>query len=356
MHNTTAIEFMRYALRLAKKAEGHTLPNPMVGAVVVKNDKVVGKGYHSKAGMPHAEVVAINQAGKKANEATLYVTLEPCAHHGQTPPCCDYIIKHGIKKVYVGMIDKNPLVNGKGIKKLRKHGIKVEVGFFKPELEKLNRIFFKLVTKKLPFITVKAGQSLDGKIATYTSNSKWITSPQSRTYARKERSNFDAIMVGVNTILKDNPKLSASKNPYKIIIDTHLKTPANAKLFSKNAKVIIITSEKSKIKAVKFKNKAEIIFAKTKSKKTDLKPVLRQLLKKGIFNVLCEGGGTLNGYLFDEKLVDRVMFYISPKIIGGSGAIGSVMGRGAKTVSKALTFSEIKTKKIGKDLLVNAYV
>lgn len=355
--------FMRLALQLAKRAQGETSPNPIVGALVVKNGRIVGKGYHKKAGLPHAEIVALEDAGKRALGATLYVTLEPCAHFGRTPPCVDEIIASGIKKVVIGMIDPNPLNNGKGISILRQHKIKVETGFLEDDLRRLNEVFIKYITKKMPFVTVKVAQSLDGKIATKGGDSKWITSDISRAYAHRMRKNYDAIVVGVNTVLRDNPRLNAwfsRRQPVKVVIDSQLSITQDANIFSSPGEVIIITlpispgqeTENRKI----LSNKAKILEVKEKSGQIDLKSTLRKLTQIGITNILVEGGGTLIGSLFDEGLVDKILFFISPKIIGGKDSISSVMGKGIARIDRAIKLRNIKFRRLGEDLLVEAYV
>ena len=239
--------FMDLAIKLALKAKGQTSPNPLVGALVVKDGKIIGKGYHKEAGLAHAEVIALDDAAKAAHGATLFVTLEPCTHFGRTPPCVNRIIQAGVKRVVIGTEDPNPVTNGKGIIMLRKKGIVVECGFRQDRLKKINEAFIKYITQKTPFITVKAAQSLDGKIATHTGDSKWVTSDASRTYANKMRRYFDAVMVGVNTILRDDPQLTcrmprmAGRQPIKIIVDSQLSTPQNAKIFHNGANVIIAT-------------------------------------------------------------------------------------------------------------------
>ncbi|TBR16688.1 bifunctional diaminohydroxyphosphoribosylaminopyrimidine deaminase/5-amino-6-(5-phosphoribosylamino)uracil reductase RibD, partial [bacterium] len=236
--------FMNLAIQEALKAKGMTSPNPLVGALVVKNNRVIAKGFHKKAGLAHAEITALDEAGEKAEGATLYVTLEPCTHFGRTPPCVDRIIRSGVKEVIIGMIDPNPVNKGKGIQILKKHNIKVEVGFLEEKLKKINEVFIKYVNKKMPFVTVKVAESLDGKIASKTGDSKWITSDKSRIYSHKIRKNYDAIAVGVNTVLRDNPKLAcwfSQKSPIKIIVDSQLSTPVDANIFMDGSKVIIVT-------------------------------------------------------------------------------------------------------------------
>ncbi|MBI5144702.1 MAG: bifunctional diaminohydroxyphosphoribosylaminopyrimidine deaminase/5-amino-6-(5-phosphoribosylamino)uracil reductase RibD [Candidatus Omnitrophica bacterium] len=355
--------YMNLALKLALKAKGKTSPNPMVGAIVVKNGRVLGKGYHEKAGSPHAEIMALENAARRAKGATLYVTLEPCVHFGRTGPCVDTIIKSGIKEVIIGMLDPNPLNNGRGIEILKRHKIKVKVGFLEDKLKKLNEVFIKYITKRMPYVTVKVGQSLDGKIATQSGDSKWITSDKSRGYAQRIRSRFDAVMVGVNTILRDNPKLNAwfsGKQPIKIVVDSQLSTPDNANIFSKQGSVIIVTlptrpgqeTENRKI----LSQKAKILEVKEKAGQINLKDMLKKLTRLEITSILVEGGGTLIGSLFDEGLVDKALFFIAPKIIGGKEAISSVMGKGIDRVDRAIKLKEPKLKRLGEDLLVEGYV
>jgi len=355
--------FMDLAFKLSLKGKGRTSPNPIVGALVVKNGRIIGRGYHEKAGLPHAEAMALDDAGVKAKGANLYVTLEPCTHFGRTPPCTDKIIKSGVKKVIVGMVDPNPLNNGKGIEMLKAQKIKVEVGLLEDKLRKSNEFFIKYITQKIPFVTVKVGESLDGKIATRTCDSKWITSDRSRAYAHRLRSSYDAIMVGVNTILRDNPKLDAwfsKKQPIKIIVDSQLSIHQEANIFSRKSSVIIVTlpvksgqeTENREILA----QKAKILEVKEKDGQINLKDMMKKLAQLEITNVLVEGGGTLIGGLFDEGLVDKVLFFVSPKIIGGKEAISSVMGRGIARIDKAVKLKGVGLKKIGEDFLFEGYV
>lgn len=355
--------YMNLAMKLAAKAGGKTSPNPMVGALVVKNGKIIGWGYHRKAGTAHAEVVALEKAGTAAKGAVLYVTLEPCAHFGRTPPCVNRIIKSGIREVIIGMVDPNPLNNGRGIALLKENKIKVEVGFLETKLKKLNEVFIKYITKRLPFVTVKVAESLDGRIATKTGDSKWITSDKSRAYAHKIRSNFDAIMVGVNTVLRDNPRLDAwfsKSHPVKVVVDSQLSTSENSNIFSGSSPVIVVTlladpGQETENKA-RLAKKAKILEVKERGGQINLKDMMKKLAQFGITSILVEGGGTLIGSLFDEGLVDKVMFFISPKIIGGKEAIGSVMGKGVSRIDKAVKLKDVKLKSIGEDFLVEAHV
>ena len=355
--------FMQKALSLALKAKGRTFPNPLVGALLVKNGKIIGKGYHRKAGLAHAEVEAIEDAGKKARGASLYVTLEPCTHYGRTPPCVDKILEAGIKKVFIGITDPNPLNNGKGIKLLEEHGLEVSAGFLEDNLRKINQPFIKYITKKMPYISVKVGQSLDGKIATRSGDSRWITSDKTREFSHRLRNEYDAIMVGVNTVIRDNPILlprAADKQFARIIVDSHLSTPADAQIFQKPGALIIATVKETLGQEMENKallsQKAKILEVKENNGQVNLYDLLRKLSRLEITNILVEGGGTLIGSLFDFNLVDKVLFFIAPKIIGGKDAISSVMGRGISRVDKAVKLKEVSFKKIGGDFLLEGTI
>lgn len=355
--------YMKMALKLALKAKGKTSPNPLVGALVVKGGRVIARGYHARAGLAHAEIIALDQAGRQAKGATLYVSLEPCAHTGRTGPCVSRIVESGVKEVVVGMIDPNPLNNGRGVALLRQNNIKVKVGVLSEELKKINESFIKYITLRLPFVTVKVGQSLDGRIATRTGDSKWITSDKSRSFAHKLREDYDAIMVGVNTVLRDNPRLNtwfSQKKLIKIIIDSTLSTPENSNIFSGDTQVIIITlpshpgqeTENRK----RLSEKAKILEVKEKSGQINLRDALKKLAQLQITNIIVEGGGTLIGSLFDERLVDRVLFFVSPKIIGGKEAVSSVMGNGVKRVSQAIKLHDLKVRRFDDEFLFEAKV
>jgi diaminohydroxyphosphoribosylaminopyrimidine deaminase/5-amino-6-(5-phosphoribosylamino)uracil reductase len=342
------IRYLEMTIELAKKAEGDTSPNPLVGCIIVKNNKIISKGYHHRCGTAHAEVEALKKAGKKAQKADLYVNLEPCAHHGRTAPCVEAIIKSKIKKVFIGMKDPNPLTNGKGIAALKKAGIEVEISEDQQPFKKLNEIFIKYITTGHPFIAVKSAQSLDGRIATKNHDSKWITNKQSRAYAQYLRKKYDAVLVGVNTVLIDNPYLSCrydekleEDSPVKVIVDSTLKTPVHANIFSglSPAPVIIATTKKAPLKKLKeFENcDADIIMCPlTKDKKVDIEYLVCELAKNEITSILVEGGGEINGAFFDLKIVDKVYFFIAPKIIGGSKAVSSVMGEGVTDLKNAV--------------------
>ena len=300
---------MRRALELATKGRGATSPNPMVGAVIVKNGKIIGEGYHKKAGAAHAEINALRQAGHKAKGATLYVTLEPCCTFGKTPPCSDAIIGAGIKKVIVAAKDPNPLNNGKGISILKGRGIMVKTGVLGQEARHLNEIFEKYITTKMPFVILKMAESLDGKIATKTGNSKWISCEKSRRLVHSLRKQVDAVMVGANTNHIDKPRLKEAK--VKIKISRHM---------------------------------------------VNLRKFLKGLAKKQVTSVLCEGGGELAASLLKDGLADKVMFFIAPKIIGGRRAKTAVEGDGIDKIQQAKKLKDMAVRKIDKDILVEAYI
>ncbi len=354
---------MNQAIGLALKARGMTSPNPMVGALVVKDGAVIGKGFHERSGGRHAEIAALDDAGKSARGSTLYVTLEPCTHFGKTPPCVDRIIQSGVKRVVVGMIDPNPVNNGKGMQILKNHKIIVESGFCEEKLKDINESFIKYITQRLPFVTVKVAESLDGKIATRTGDSRWISSDRSRNWSHRERKYYDGIMVGVNTVLRDNPRLDAwfsDSHPTKIVVDSQLSVPAQANILSGKAEAILVTlpvapgqeTENRKI----LEQKARILEVKGKEGQINLKDMLKKLARLQITSILVEGGGTLIGSLFDEGLVDKVMFFISPKIIGGKDAISSVMGHGVARLNAAINLKNVKIRRFGEDILVEGYL
>ncbi|MFH1061725.1 MAG: bifunctional diaminohydroxyphosphoribosylaminopyrimidine deaminase/5-amino-6-(5-phosphoribosylamino)uracil reductase RibD [Candidatus Omnitrophota bacterium] len=366
--NAKDLKYLNMTVALALKAEGDTSPNPLVGAVIVKSNKIIAQGFHRQCGQAHAEIEAIKKAGKKIKGADLYVNLEPCSHFGRTGPCTEAIIKAGIKRVIIGMKDPNPITCGKGIRILKKAGIKVELCRDPKPFEQINEIFIKYITQKIPFIAVKAAQSIDGKIGTKTFQSKWITGKKARDYSQSLRKKYDAIMVGVNTILKDNPYLSCrfgdvllEDSPVKIIVDATLKTPANANIFSglSPAPVIMATTaraSKKKIEEFTDLDVDVIICPADKNKAVDIKYLISELAKNEISSILVEGGGKLNGSFFDAKLVDRAFFFIAPKIIGGEHAVSTVAGSGCAKLEHAISLEDVKYLQLGEDLLIEGKV
>ena len=358
---------MKKALELAEKGKGAVSPNPMVGAVVVKNGRIISGAYHARVGSLHAEALALRKAGKKAEGAALYVNLEPCAHIGRTPPCTDAIIKARIKKVFCSMVDPNPLNNTRGIEILQRNNIKVSAGLLQNQAQKLNEVFIKYVTKKMPFVTLKMAESLDGKIATRKKDSKWITSWASRDYVHRLRSEVDAMLVGVNAILEDDPLLTSrtERSPIKVILDPVLKIPERARIFSKkspalNIIAILQKSLQNKTVVEKFKRLSKrgvlVISCPGKNGRIDLRQFLKELAGLEIAHLLVEGGGDTAAGFIEGRLVDRVLFFIAPKIIGGRNAITSVEGQGVDKVKKAFTLKDVEVEKIGEDVLIKGYV
>lgn len=353
-------KYMRLAMQLAGNAIGRTSPNPLVGAVIVKDNRVVGCGWHRKAGTPHAEVHALNQAGELAQGADVYVTLEPCAHYGKTPPCAKALVEAKVKNVYGGLLDVNPKVAGKGFKILEDTGIHVEYGFLQDELRKQNEVFFKWIEHKKPFVVLKAAMTLDGKIATTTGQSKWITNETSRAYGYKLRDIYDGIMVGINTVIEDNPMLTArvdgGKNPIRIVVDSSLKIDINANVVQdKSAKTIIATTDKAdkdKILKLQAQDVDVIVVDKDKNDKVDIEKLLDILGQQNICSILVEGGATLSGSFVAKKLVDKVYFFIAPKIVGGKEAKTPVAGTGILNLQEALALKDIQIEKLEEDILI----
>jgi len=356
---------MARALQLARKAIGKTSPNPMVGAVIVKSGKVVGEGYHKQAGQAHAEIEAIKKAGRSARGAELFVNLEPCCHHGKTPPCVDAILSAGLKKIYIGMTDPNKLVDRRGISILRKHGIEVEVGILKEECERLNESFAKFIRTGIPFVIMKSGISLDGKIATSSGESQWITCEKSRKLVHEIRGTVDAILVGSGTVLKDDPRLTVRlynrkfNNPVRVILDGRSRVKVKARVFENAGKdrVIYVTSPKlSKRKEKRLCDLGvDVLKLPGGDKSFKLKMLLEELGQRNIVNVLLEGGGLLNASALKENVVDKALLFIAPIIIGGENAPGFIGGKGFKKLKDAARLKKVEAKKIGDDFMIEGY-
>ena len=348
---------------MAGLAIGRVSPDPYVGAVVVKNNKIIAKGYHGEVATPHAESWALKKAGEKARGATLYVNLEPCCHYGNNPPCADLILSCGIKEVVVAMQDPNPLVNGKGIKKLRKHGVKVRVGLLEKQAKLLNEVFIKNITTSLPFVVLKEAQTLDGKIATRTGNSRWVSSVDTQKFAHSLRNVYDAILCGVNTVLLDDPKLTTRlaikiKNPIRIILDSKARTPLNSNVLNvKEARTIIVVGPKApkkKVKAIEAKG-AEVLKINALNGKINVQMLLKKLGKMKITSVLVEGGGEVAASFLEKGLVDKAHFIFAPKIFGGRDAKTGVEGTGVKLPSQALMLKDLEVSRLGPDILISGY-
>ncbi|MCL6635390.1 MAG: bifunctional diaminohydroxyphosphoribosylaminopyrimidine deaminase/5-amino-6-(5-phosphoribosylamino)uracil reductase RibD, partial [Peptococcaceae bacterium] len=329
--------YMRMALELAGRARGRTSPNPMVGAVVVKDGKVVGSGYHLRAGTPHAEVHALNEAGEKARGATLYVTLEPCCHYGRTGPCSEAVIGAGIARVVVAMTDPNPKVAGGGIKRLREAGIEVTLGVLEEEARELNEVFIKYITTGRPFVVAKAAMSLDGKIATRSGRSKWITGPEARAYGHQLRDWYDAIMVGIGTVLADDPSLTArlpggkGRDPVRVILDSRARIPLNAGVLTRRSgapTIIAATAAAPQAKLAALRRAGARVLVVNDGPRVDLAGLMKLLAEQEITSVLIEGGSGVHGSALAAGIVDKVAWFIAPRIIGGREAPGPVGGEG----------------------------
>jgi len=359
-------DYMKMAISLARRGFGTTSPNPMVGAVLVKGTHIVGKGYHKKPGLPHAEIMAINDAKENVLGSTLYVNLEPCVHFGRTPPCVDAIKKAGIKKVVVSMLDPNPDMNGKGIEALKKADISVKVGLLENEARKLNEAFVVYMEKKRPFFVMKAAASLDGKIATKTCDSKWISNEESRKYANKLRSTMDGIMVGINTVITDNPILvprilRPKRTPIRIILDSKLRIPLASDMVktSEKYKTLIFASEGSRSdKEEKLKSLGVDIIKvpREENGRVSIKHVCEELYKREIVSVLVEGGGETHSSLLKEGLLDKVALFYAPILIGGKSALNIIGGRGIDFLKDAYKIDISLIKRFKEDIYVEGYV
>lgn len=356
-------QYMRHALDLAAQAAGRTSPNPMVGCVIVNNGEIVGAGFHQKAGTPHAEVHALSSARDKTQGATVYVTLEPCSHFGRTPPCADALIKAGIERVVVAMVDPNPLVSGQGIARLRESGIQVDVGLKEAESQELNRGFLKAIQTGLPYVNYKSALTLDGKIASETGDSKWVTNEASRAYVHRLRNQVDVIMVGSETVIQDNPALTCripgGRDPVRVIVDGELRIPLESAAFSpsSSAPCIIATSLSApvdKLNLLKAFPNVEIWRYNT-PRKIPLEKMLRDLVLRGWNSVLLEGGGGLAGALLQSHLIDELEFIYAPKLIGGKGP-SPLSGLQIGLMSDAIPLEILETDLLTGDLRVRAKV
>ncbi len=352
-------QYMRIVLSLAQKGKGYVFPNPLVGALIVKDGKIISKGYHKYFGAPHAEVEAINSADKKnVAGSTLYVNLEPCNNWGKCPPCVDLIIKSKIKTVVCAMKDPNSLTGGKSFKKLKHAGIEVITGILEKDAVKLNKEYVKNIKSTKQYIIVKSAVSLDGKIATETGDSKWISNEKSRKFVRQLRTKFDAILAGTNTVLKDNPILSShgyGKNPIRVIVDEKLKIPKNYNVLDGTIPTIILYDEKiKKVPAYFKKDCIKLVGINFKEAKKDFNVIMKKLKQMALKKILIEGGGEINSSVLKTKKVDEVILFVAPIIVGGRNAKTFVEGEGVKYIRNALNFSNIKVKKFNNDVAIFA--
>jgi len=359
-------KWMRRALELAGKARGRTSPNPMVGAVIVKNGRVIAEGYHKKAGRPHGEIEALRKAGKRARGAQLFINLEPCCHHGRTPPCTDAIIESGLREVYVGMRDPNPQVAGKGIRQLKRAGITVHTGLLKKECQRLNEVFVKYIETGKPFVVLKSALSLDGKIATSIGESQWITGPEARERVHQMRDQVDAILVGAGTVLKDNPRLTTrlkkgkGHNPARVILDAKAEIPLKARVFhhANRDRVVYFTTNKASASRVNrlTDRGIRIQVISNKNNRIQLKNLIKMLGQMEISSVLLEGGSGINASALKEGVVDKVALFLAPLIIGGESAPGVVGGPGIKSLRQALKIKNLTMTPVGTDWMVEGYL
>lgn len=359
---------MKQALRLARRGAGRTAPNPSVGAVIVREERsaqrVVGEGFHKKAGGAHAEITALEEARESAKGAVLYITLEPCSHHGKTPPCTDAIIKAGISKVIVAMLDPNPIVNGQGIARLKEAGISVTLGVCEEEARELNEGFIKLIATGLPFVSLKWAMTLDGKIATTKGDSKWISGNKARRFVHELRNSYDAVMVGIKTVLKDNPELTCrirgGRNPRRIILDPDGVIPVDVNLVAPpiSAPTLIVSCKEFPHETVKILEErgVEFLMVSSKAGRPDILPIMQYLGRTGVASVLVEGGGGVNAWMLEDGVADKVYAFIAAKIVGGKEAVTPVEGIGVSEVNNALVLHNTEWQKIGEDMLVKGYI
>lgn len=360
--------YMRKALELARKGEGYTGNNPLVGAVVVKDDKIVGQGYHKYYGGPHAEVYALEEAGDEARGADLYVNLEPCCHHGKTGPCSLKVINSGIRRLIVGMQDPNSRVDGKGLKMIKEQGIEVKTGVLKDECRKLNEIFIKYITGNLPFVILKAAQTVDGFLATRSGDSQWITNKKARQYGHRLRHKTAAVLVGIGTVLSDNPRLTTrleeneGQDGIRVVLDPSLKIPAEARIINHNSETETllvcgpeVSEEKSKM--IGAKEKVDIMQLELNDRgQIPLRKLLQELHKREISSVLVEGGGHVNYSFLKEGLIDKVYMFTAPRIYGGADGVSTFSGSGPDKMEEVSAIQDLEIIKLDDNVLFKGYL
>jgi diaminohydroxyphosphoribosylaminopyrimidine deaminase/5-amino-6-(5-phosphoribosylamino)uracil reductase len=359
------ITFMKAALGQARKGLGRTSPNPAVGAVLVKDGVIIARGYHREAGLPHAEVEALNKLGGRADGLTLYVTLEPCNHYGRTPPCTEAILKSGLKRVVIGMKDPNPDVAGGGCDFLKKNGVSVTTGVLETECRRLNEAFLKFITLRRPFVTVKSALTLDGWTATGTGHSKWITNDRSRQFVHGLRDRSDAVMMGVGTVLADDPlfttrlKRGRGRDPLRIVVDTHLKTPRDARILHHDspADTVIVVGPGVTFDDQKLYNGKGVstLTCSVKAGRIDLTALMGILGDMYVTSLLVEGGASIVGSLIRDKLVDKFYIFKAPKILGGDDGVPMAAGPGPKTMDRSLILKDLRIRRFGEDVLIEGY-
>ncbi|MFW6381692.1 MAG: bifunctional diaminohydroxyphosphoribosylaminopyrimidine deaminase/5-amino-6-(5-phosphoribosylamino)uracil reductase RibD [Bacillota bacterium] len=359
-------KYMKLALKLAEKGEGFTSPNPLVGAVVVKDNQIVGQGYHRYYGGPHAEIYALDQAGSRARGATLYITLEPCSHFGKTPPCADRVITSGVSRVVVAHRDPNPRVVGRGIQKIRNTGIKVKTGVLADEARELNKAFIKYMTADHPYVYLKTAQTLDGYLATATGDSRWITNQQARLEGHRLRHRVDGILVGINTVLADNPSLttrldksgSTGQDSLRIILDSRLRTPLTARIVNQESPaktLIVIDSGVDRVQREPFleKENVEILpLELNKQGRIPLAQLLKELHDRQLLSLMVEGGGTINHSFLKEGLIDEIYCFQAPVIVGGSDGVPVFKGEGQEKMEMVDRLKDVDYRQLGDNILL----
>lgn len=358
-------KFMRLALDRAEEARGRTSPNPMVGSFIVRDGQIVGSGYHRKAGTPHAEVHAIADAGAKAEGATIYVSLEPCSHHGRTGPCTQAIIEAGLARVVMAMMDPNPKVSGRGKKILEDHGIQVQAGILEDEAQKLNEAYIKYITTGSPFVILKTAMSLDGKIATASGQSQWITSEDSRKIVHQIRDEVDAILVGIGTVLSDDPSLTTrlpgggGQDATRIILDSRARIPLESRVLNLDSPartIVAVTPQASQEKVDQLKHRAEVLIIPEQDGRVDLQALMAKLGQMEVMSILLEGGAEVNASALKAGIVDKVMVFIAPKMIGGREAPCPIGGAGIDNLSDAVRLIDMSVEQVGPDILVTGTI
>lgn len=360
------LEYMRMALQLAEKGCGRTAPNPMVGAVVVKDGRVIGQGWHEKYGQPHAERNALSSCTESPAGAVMYVTLEPCCHHGKQPPCVDAVLDAGIRRVVVGSADPNPLVGGKGIQSLREHGVEVTENVLREECDRLNEVFLYYIQTRQPFVVMKYAMTMDGKIAAYTGKSRWITGEEARNHVQQQRHRYTAIMAGVGTVLADDPLLTCrmpgGKNPVRIICDTGLRTPLTAQIVKTAGQVPTIFAACAQACGDERKRQAleeagcRILYVDEKNGHVDLQQLMKKLGEEQIDSILLEGGGTLHWAALESGIVCKIQAYLAPKLFGGKEAKTPVEGVGVDSPEHAFFLKDSTITRLGQDFLIESGV
>jgi diaminohydroxyphosphoribosylaminopyrimidine deaminase/5-amino-6-(5-phosphoribosylamino)uracil reductase len=358
--------WMRRALRLAERARGYTSPNPLVGAVLVRDGQVVGEGYHHRAGEPHAEILALRAAGEAARGATLYLTLEPCSHHGRTPPCSPAVIAAGIARLVVAMADPNPKVSGRGIAQVRAADIPVQVGLLADTARRQNEAYLKWVTRGVPFVIWKSAMTLDGKIATRTGDSRWITGERARAYVHRLRAENDAIMVGIGTVRADDPLLTARlpgrrpRQPLRVIVDARAELPRDCRILRTldQAPALVAATERAPDanRAALTQAGAELLLLPEMEGRVDLAALMRELARRKVTSLLLEGGAEVTAAMLDAGLVDRAFLFVAPRIVGGRTAPGPVGGPGIASMADAHLLRDVTVRRFGEDVAISGYI